>query len=178
MYVCLFTSVWQWEQRVNMEAPKTDVGGLPQLLSVIEATEAVELSWTQNSQIWLVYLPRLLQGSSVSFHFLSTGIIGKLPPGVYMSSGNPNVPILTLVWQALYQPSYPSFSTSCKSFALYQELCGLVCSLQEHYAVELYHHCLTDEKSERREKWSNLSRPYISKWYKQNQISGCRNRSS
>lgn len=29
---------------MNMEAPKTDVGGLPQLLSVIEATEAVELS--------------------------------------------------------------------------------------------------------------------------------------
>lgn len=29
---------------MNMEAPKTDVGSLPQLLSAIEATEAVELS--------------------------------------------------------------------------------------------------------------------------------------
>lgn len=34
-----------------MEAPKTDVGSFPELLSDIEATEAVELSWTQSSQI-------------------------------------------------------------------------------------------------------------------------------
>lgn len=130
VYVCLFTSVWECEQRVNMEALKTDVGSLPQLLSDIEATEAVELSWTQSPQIWLVYLFSLFQGSSFSIHFLSTGILGNLPPGIYVSSGNPNFPIFTPVWQALHQPSYPSFSTSCKSFALCQELCALVCTLQ------------------------------------------------